>query len=64
MKVVTAYESRDIIVETDETEYPIYRRGGPKYWEHLIGEIWRPVYFNEDILENVYQKYLDDNKKE
>jgi hypothetical protein len=44
------------IVETDEKEWPTYRRDGPESWSRLIGEAWEPV-FSCDFLEKEYQQY-------
>lgn len=45
------------IVETDEKEWPTYRRDGSEGWSRLIGEAWEPVFYCA-ILEKEYQQRI------
>ena len=69
MKILEVRRVISFVVETDEKEFPIFRRselGGS--WENLMGESWESVYSNEDELEAAYQEWLrssvDQTRKE
>ena len=58
MKLLEVHPISSVIVETDEDEYPTYRRNGPDSWENLMGESWESFYACEH-LEHLYQNYIE-----
>jgi len=51
------------IVETDEKEFPTYRRNSPLSWENLMGESWEPSYLGESELETAFQAAISEGKR-
>lgn len=58
MKILDVSESISMIVETDNPDFPTYRRFPSGTWEQLMGDSWEPVYFDEDKLEKLYKEWL------
>ena len=56
MRVISIRAVMTEIVETDEKEWPTYRRFSPGVWENLMGESWESYYCNEE-LEAAYQAF-------
>jgi hypothetical protein len=58
IKSVTPIKS--YIVETDDKDWPIYRRAaGSNSWGNLMGESWETCYFEEDELEKAFQEFTN-----
>lgn len=58
MKVIGITPVVAKIIETDEENYPTYRRGGPEQWENLMGESWES-YYDDGELEAAYQAFKE-----
>lgn len=56
MKVIGVTTLVAKFIETDEENYPLYRRGGPEQWENLMGESWES-YYDDGELEAAYQTF-------
>lgn len=48
------------IVETDEEQFPTFRRHSAECWENLMGESWESVY-QVSKLEEEFQNYMRQN---
>lgn len=57
MKVIGVTTLVAKFIETDEENYPLYRRGGPEQWENLMGESWESYYDDGGELEAAYQAF-------
>ncbi|KKK79490.1 hypothetical protein LCGC14_2833000 [marine sediment metagenome] len=55
MKIIDIEEVKSELIETDQEEYPFYRRSSAGNWENLMGGSWEVEYFCEE-LEAEYQK--------
>jgi len=58
MKILGIDKTTCFLIETDESEYPFYRRNGPYIWENLMGESWETVFSGEDELENAFIEWM------
>lgn len=56
MRIKKIIETKSEIVETDDPEYPTYRRHSKDNWENLMGSSWELHYSCKDI-EALYQKF-------
>ena len=56
MKVIGTTIITAVFIETDEENYPLYRRGSPEQWENLMGESWES-YDDDGELEAAYQAF-------
>jgi hypothetical protein len=45
-------------IQTDEEDYPSYRRYDGGSWEQSMGESWETVYIREKELESAFQMFL------
>lgn len=61
VKIVTVRKDISEIVETDEGDWPTYRRHSEDNWENLMGESWEPVYLCKEI-EAAYQLYKKEKR--
>ncbi len=59
MKILSIHPVSSYIVETDDDEYPTYRRNGKDCWENLMGESWEGCY-DTDELEALFQARMGD----
>jgi hypothetical protein len=57
MKITKITVTKSHIVETDEDEYPTYRRNSADDWENMMGCSWEPVFETAEI-EQLFQKAL------
>ena len=57
MKILDADEVKSVIVETDDSEWPFYRRNSHDNWEVLMGESWETYYYCKEI-EMAYQEFI------
>lgn len=55
MKILSVSECISEIIETDNEEWPIYRRYSGGGWENLMGCSWEECY--DDDLEKAYQEF-------
>ena len=62
MKIVEVNSVQSWYVETDEGEWPTYRRNSKDSWEQLMGNSFEEVCHREDIdeLEKLFNEF---NKK-
>lgn len=62
MKILNIEPSFSHIIETDEKEWPIYRRNSLDCWEQLMGESWEPVYNYSKLqsLNEAFDGYIND----
>jgi hypothetical protein len=56
MRIKTIDKCVIYYVETDDEEWPEYRRVGESCWENRMGESWEPAYFEEEELEAAFRK--------
>jgi len=57
MKILDANEVKSVIVETDNSVWPICRRHSRDNWEVLMGVSWEPYYYCKEI-EMAYQEFI------
>lgn len=57
MKVISVKTVVCEEIETDDDEYPVYRRYPDGEWENLMGESWESVFFSDE-LEAAYLSHV------
>ena len=57
MKITSLDQASVYYIETDENEYPSYRRLSKDSWEVLMGESWEPAYGQESELEALFREF-------
>jgi hypothetical protein len=57
MKITRIVHTESHIIETDEDEYPTYRRNSADDWENMMGCSWEPVFETVEI-EQLFQKAI------
>lgn len=62
MKIIDSWEITATVIDTDETDFPTYRRYSSGNWEQLMGQSWEPVYSGEKELEQMYQEWLKEKQ--
>ena len=64
MKITSIEEVTSHIVETDNGDWPTYRRSGADCWENLVGQSWEPLYSHEqDRMEKEFWKMRGGSKE-
>ena len=61
MKILETYEVTAVVIETDHTEWPTFKRYSADNWENLMGISWEMVCSGENELEAMYQDWLRSN---
>lgn len=60
MKIKSVTPVKSFIIETDDKDWPMYRRSaGSVSWENLMGESWEACYSNEEELEKAFQEFIN-----
>jgi len=58
MTIKSATPHTSVIIETDNKDFPTYRRDSADVWWNLMGISWETCsYGEEDLLESAYQAY-------
>ena len=62
MKILDTNLCTSYIVETDDEDWPTYRRLSKECWENAMGESWETVYNDTKLkeLEESFLKYFED----
>ena len=62
MKLIETHEVTATVVETDDPEWPTFKRYSKDSWENLMGESWETVFGREEELEAMYQDWMRSHK--